>query len=77
MSKQAIRKISEKIVIIIMTLISINALATLLKQFIKLSTSHFINAIAITGMASCGVVSFILMELGEKEDTKRKSEGKA
>lgn len=77
MTKQAIRKTSEKIVIIIMVFVLINALATLLKQFIGLSTSHFINSIAIAGMAICGVVSFILMELGEKEDAKRKSEGKA
>ena len=77
MTKQAIRKTSEKIVIIIMAFVLINAFATLSKQFIGLSTSHFINGIAIAGMAICGVVSFILMELGEKEDSKRKQEEKA
>lgn len=70
-------KIEETIPIVLVICTIINVLATLLKQFIGLSTSHFINSIAIAGMAICGVVSFILMELGEKEDAKRKSEGKA
>lgn len=69
-------KIEETIPIILVICTIINALATLLKQFIGLSISHFINAIAIAGMAICGVVSFILMELGEKEDSQRKQEEK-
>ena len=77
MSKEIIRKTSEKIVTVIMTLVSINAIATLAKPFIGTAVSHGVNAFAITGMAICGVVSFILMELGEKEDTKRKQEEKA